>query len=76
MDGRKNNKTKIVFTLEQEEYIRAHFATEAACDIAEHFGCSPAIVVRAAREMGLKKAKTWSVGKYRGRYTSHYVNTK
>ena len=76
MDGRKNNKTRIVFTLEQEEYLRAHFATEAACDIAEHFGCSYPIVIRAAKAMGLKKADGWNKGKYRGRYTSHYVNTK
>lgn len=63
---------KIEFSEEQKQYLREHYPTEAACDIARHFGVSYPVVTRIAKEMGLKKAESWSKGLYVNRYVKTY----
>jgi len=59
---------KIEFTSEQIAYIREHFPTEAACDIADVLHVSPPVVSRIARDMGLEKSSEWDKRSYYGRY--------
>lgn len=59
---------KIEFTSEQLEYIRDHYPTEAACDIADVLHVSPPVVTRIARDMGLEKSSEWDKRSYYGRY--------
>jgi len=63
---------KIIFTEEQKAYIREHYPTECASDIADVLKVSPPIVIKAAKEMGLEKAKGWCSQKYYGRYVNNY----
>lgn len=62
---------KIVLTTEQERYLREHFPTEAACDIAEHLHISDTTVRNIAREMGLKKSESFDPR----RFHNHIVKT-
>lgn len=62
---------KIVFTKDQEAYLREHYPTDAQCDIAIHLGVSAPVVHRIAMEMGLKKADGWS----KKQYQNHMVKT-
>ena len=59
---------KIEFTSEQLQYIRDHYPTEAACDIADHLRVSPPVITRIARDMGLEKSSEWDKRRYYGRY--------
>lgn len=59
---------KIEFTSEQLQYIRDHYPTEAACDIADVLHVSPPVVTRIARDMGLEKSSEWDKRRYYGRY--------
>ena len=63
---------KIIFSDEQKAYIREHFPTEAASDIADVIGVSAPTVIKCAREMGVEKAKGWSSQMYHGRYVNNY----
>lgn len=59
---------KIEFTSEQLQYIRDHYPTEPACDIADVLHVSPPVVTRIARDMGLEKSSEWDKRRYYGRY--------
>ena len=63
---------KIIFTEAQKAYIREHFPTEPAVDIADVLGVSPPTVIKAVREMGLKKVEGWCSNDYHGRYVNRY----
>jgi len=63
---------KKIFTESEKAYIREHFPTEPAVDIADVLGVSPPTVIKAAREMGLKKVEGWCSNDYHGRYVNRY----
>ncbi len=63
---------KIDFTDEQLAYIREHFPTEAACDIADVLHVSAPVIIRKAREMGIEKDKSWSKKAYYRRYVDRF----
>ena len=63
---------KIIFSPEQEAYLREHFPTECASDIADVLKVSAPVVSRIAKELGLEKKKGWNSGLYRGRYVNQY----
>ena len=62
----------IVLTDEQRQYVIDHFATDAACDIADHLGYSAPYVLSVAKKMGLKKADGWNHGQFRNRIVRTY----
>ena len=68
--------TKTVLTREQEEYLRLHYPTDPAVDIAEHFRISPPVVQRIAKEMGLKKAEGWRASQYNNRLVKNYTSER
>lgn len=63
---------KIIFTEAQKAYIREHFPTGAASDIADVLKVSAPTVIKCAREMGLEKAEGWCTNNYHGRYVNNY----
>ena len=63
---------KKIFTESEKAYIREHFPTEPACDIADVLHVSYPTVIKAAREMGLSKVDGWSSNDYHGRYVNRY----
>lgn len=58
----------------EEAYIRLHYPTEAACDIADRLSLSAPTVSRKAKDMGLVKSRCFSVNSYHGRYINNYKN--
>lgn len=58
-----------IWTDENIEKLRQMFPTMPATDIADEIGCSDSTVLVKARELGLKKDKTWHRNNYIGRYT-------
>lgn len=65
---------RVVFDDEELAYIREHFPTDASCDIAENLGVSYPVIIRAAKEMGLKKSEDYSSEKFRFRHVRKYKN--
>lgn len=63
---------KKVFSEGEKAYIREHFPTEAASDIADVLKVSAPTVIKCAREMGLEKAEGWCTNNYHGRYVNNY----
>ena len=53
-------------------YLREHFPMEAGCDIAERLGVSVTLVYNKARELGLKKSKSYDRRVYNNRYVRKY----
>ena len=66
----KNNHghRRIQWTDEQLDYMRKHFPTEPAGDIADVLGCSSVTVGNLARSMGLKKSPDFRKSDYTNRY--------
>ena len=65
---KKGRGGKIIWSAEDDAYIREHYPTEAACDIAEHFGITYSPIIRMAKELGVEKADGWDKGNYYGRF--------
>lgn len=63
---------KIYFSDSQKSYLREHYPTEPASDIADVLGVSAPVVIRIAREMGLEKVKGWNANLFHGRYVNRY----
>ena len=59
---RKRRSTKIALTPEQQDWLRANFATTLNKDIAAHLGVSLRTAVRLARSLGLEKDPAWLHG--------------
>lgn len=66
--GNNYNGRRIQWTDEQLDYMRKHFPTEPAVDIADVLGCSNATVGNLARSMGLKKSPDFRKSDYANRY--------
>lgn len=56
---RKRRSTKITLTAEQQDWLRANFATTLNKDVAAHLGVSLRTAVRLARSLGLEKDPAW-----------------
>lgn len=67
---------KYIFTKEQEDYMRAHYPTEATCDIAERFRVSPPVVKRKAEEMGLVKSESYDQRNFHNRWVKTYKDIR
>lgn len=67
---------KNIWTEENLRYLREHYPTEAACDIADAIGCSSASVSVKARALGLTKDPSFKTSHFIGRYTTHGVIKK
>lgn len=63
---------KRAWTPEEEQYLREHFPSEAAVDIADVLGVSSTMVRVKAKEMGLEKSSDYDVRKYYHRYVKDY----
>ena len=61
-----------MFTPEDDQYIREHYPSGTASDIADYFGVSGAVITRRAKELGLQKDKDWSKAKFQKRYVKDY----
>lgn len=66
--GNKQGPRRIQWTDEQLDYMRKHFPTEPAVDIADVLGCSSATVSNLANSMGLKKSPDFKASDYTNRY--------
>ena len=60
--------SKIDWTEEKLQYIREHYPTETAQDIADVLGCSDCTVNVKAKELGVVKAPTFRKSNFHGRY--------
>lgn len=60
---------RIEWTEDKLQYIREHYPTETAQDIADVIGCSDSTVRMKAMELGLKKASSYKRTDFIGRYT-------
>ena len=68
---------KIEWTEEKLEYIREHYPTEAASEIADAIGCSDTTVSVMAKKLGLTKSPDFHTWNYIGRYVKKgVVNNK
>ena len=59
---------KIDWTEEMLQYLRDHYPTETAQDIADVIGCSDCTVNKKARELGIMKAPSFRKSDFQGRY--------
>lgn len=66
--GNKQGHKRIQWTDEQLDYMRKHFPTEPAVDIADVLGCSSTTVINLARSMGLEKSPDFRKSDYANRY--------
>ena len=64
----KHGHRRIQWTDEQLDYMRNHFPTESAGDIADVLGCSSVTVGNLARSMGLRKSPDFRKSDYANRY--------
>jgi len=60
--------SKIDWTEEKLQYIREHYPTETAQDIADVIGCSDCTVNFKAKELGVVKAPSFRKSDFQGRY--------
>ena len=60
--------SKIDWTEEKLQYIREHYPTETAQDIADVLGCSDCTVNVKAKELGVCKAPSFRKSDFQGRY--------
>ena len=61
-----------MFEPEDDAYIREHFPTGTASDIADHFGVSGNVISKRANELGLKHVKGWTKNQFNKRYVGDY----
>lgn len=64
----KHGRRRIQWTDEQLDYMRNHFPTEPAGDIADVLGCSSTTVTNLARSLGLQKSPDFKASNYVNRY--------
>lgn len=69
---REGKGRRIIFSAEEDAYIREHYPTGTAGDIGDHFGISAYIITKRAKELGLKKVEGWSKDKFQKRYVKDY----
>ena len=60
--------SKIDWTEEKLQYLREHYPTGTAQEIADVVGCSDTTVNVKARELGIKKDRSFSKSAFRYRY--------
>ena len=60
--------SKIDWTEEKLQYIRYHYPTETAQDIADVLGCSDCTVNVKAKELGVSKSPSFRKSDFQGRY--------
>lgn len=72
---RKGRGRKIIWSAEDDAYIREHFPFEPACDIAEHFGITAAPIIARAKALGVEKADGYDPKNFYGRFV-HKGNFK
>ena len=68
--------SKIDWTEEKLQYIREHYPTETAQDIADVVGCSEDSVNRKARQLGITKDPSFRKSDFIGRYVKRGVIRK
>ena len=66
--------TKIVWTDDMLEYLRKHFPTEPAGDVAEALGVSDNTIRLKARSLGIEKSKDFKATDYMYRIVKNYKN--
>ena len=59
---------RIEWTEEKLQYIREHYPTETAQDIADVIGCSDCTVNVKAKDLGVSKAPSFRKSNFIGRY--------
>lgn len=59
---------RIEWTEEKLQYLREHYPTGTAQEIADVVGCSDTTVNVKAHELGIKKAPTFKKSDFHGRY--------
>lgn len=64
----KYKSRRIEWTDEQLEYMRIHYPTETAGDIADVLGCSSTTVINLAHRLGLQKSPDFKASDYVNRY--------
>ena len=64
------------WTDEKIQYLREHYATETADDIADVLGCSDSTVSYKAKALGLEKSPDFHKWNYIGRYVKRGVIKK
>ena len=64
---------KITWTEEMLRYLREHYPTGTAHDIAEVLGCSDATVNLKARALGIAKAPEFRKSAFIGRYVKRGI---
>jgi hypothetical protein len=64
------------WTDEKLAYLREHYPTESADDIARFLGCSYPTVSYKAKQLGIQKAPEFHTWNYIGRYVKHGVIKK
>ena len=65
-----------VWTDAELKYLMDNYGTMAACDIADHLGVSDTLIHNKAKDLGLKKSKSWCQSSYTGRYVRNYKNNE
>ena len=65
--------SKIDWTEEKLQYIREHYPTETAQDIADVIGCSDCTVNVKAKMLGVVKASSFRKSDFHGRYVRRGV---
>lgn len=69
---KRKGGSKLDWSEYQLNYLRNHFATMSASDIADELGISPSTISLKAKELGLVKSPSWSKKNYNNRYVSNY----
>lgn len=59
---------RIIWTEDKLHYLRDHFPTETAHDIADVLGCSSTSVLKKARELGVDKSPSFRKADFFRRY--------
>lgn len=67
---------RIEWTDEMLQYLREHYPTESACDIADVVGCSTDTVIKKARKLGIEKSPDFKRSAFIGRYVKRNKKQK
>lgn len=67
---------KVDWTEERIAYLREHYPTGTAQDIADFVGCSDDTVNRKAKQLGIKKDQSFKKSNFIGRYVKRGVIKK
>ena len=69
-------RRKFDWTDEKLAYLREHYPTDSADDIADVIGCSDSTVSYKAKQLGLEKSPDFHTWNYIGRYVKRGVIKK